>query len=345
MADQNESASAPVKPSLRTIHNNQDGPALPGGYSFGNPPPMGNEFFGSMLGIEPPMPQSIPMRNYRPYSLGQPYDLRQRLKHGKVMTIGGLAFCNADIARLLAGIGYDLVFVDWEHSPMSIRELTELIRWVNYASEGNTAVVVRVPNFEHTYIAWALDAGASGIIIPHCETVEQAKSVVAAARFPYGEGGKRSFPPFGMWLGVNDGAAPGKILFDIWNTAAVILQIESGLGANNAEELLSVPGVDAVMVGHGDLRMDLGLMPGSHGPEPIYLEAVDKICKAAQRNKLPMMSFVRGHDDVVIKAKQGVTLFICGADGFMLAAAARANVAETKKAIEDAINEGATIEL
>ena len=45
--------------------------------------------------------------------------------------------------------------------------MTETIKWINYASEGTTAVIVRVPNFEHTFIAWALDAGASGVIIPH----------------------------------------------------------------------------------------------------------------------------------------------------------------------------------
>lgn len=61
-------------------------------------------------------------------------------------------------------------------------------------SEGAMHAVVRVPTHGHEWIAWALDAGAAGVLIPHTETVEQVKASVAAARF--GPQGHRSFPPF-----------------------------------------------------------------------------------------------------------------------------------------------------
>lgn len=68
------------------------------------------------------------------------------------------------------------------------------VQAINYHSEGRMFPIVRVPNHGHEWIAWALDAGAAGVIIPHTETVEQARAAVRAARFaPLGE---RSFPPF-----------------------------------------------------------------------------------------------------------------------------------------------------
>ena len=68
------------------------------------------------------------------------------------------------------------------------------VQTISYHSEGRMLPIVRVPNHGHEWIAWALDAGAAGVIVPHTETVEQARAAVRAARFaPLGE---RSFPPF-----------------------------------------------------------------------------------------------------------------------------------------------------
>jgi hypothetical protein len=127
-------------------------------FNFGNPPPLGNAFFGQMFGIAPPAPQDPPMRNYRPNSLSQPFNLVERFKTGKPSLGYGLLLGSPYLARIIGAGGYDWVMIDWEHTPMSecfislysnwtdkigIREVTELIRWVQYASEGQTAAVVR----------------------------------------------------------------------------------------------------------------------------------------------------------------------------------------------------------
>jgi 2-keto-3-deoxy-L-rhamnonate aldolase RhmA len=73
------------------------------------------------------------------------------------------------------------------------------------------------------------------------ETAEQAKHAVQSARFP--PLGRRSFPPFAVLPGVNDAAPNGKTVFDVFNdNAAVIMQIESALGVQNAAEIAAVPG-------------------------------------------------------------------------------------------------------
>lgn len=142
----------------------------------------------------------------------------------------------------------------------------------NFQSEGTTTSIVRVPTHGHEWVAWALDAGAGGVVFPHSETAEEARHAVDSARFP--PEGKRSYPPVAVLPGLTDGLPVGKkSMLEVWNNnAAVLMQIvgpfdpflihlsmdvtdcswglqESRLGAENAEEILSVPGVDGCMIG------------------------------------------------------------------------------------------------
>lgn len=146
--------------------------------------------------------------------------------------------------------------------------MAELIRTVHYYSEGSCAAVVRLPTHGHEWIAWALDAGAAGIILPHSETADEARHAVKSARF--GPKGKRSFPPFALLPGHNDGTPEGKTMFDVWNdNAVIIMQIESALGVKNAHEIAAVEGVDALMIGPADLRFDMGLVRSFYPPLPL----------------------------------------------------------------------------
>jgi 2-keto-3-deoxy-L-rhamnonate aldolase RhmA len=78
--------------------------------------------------------------------------------------------------------------------------------------------------------------------VEQTETAEQARKVVAAARFPF-FGGHRSFPPFAHAPGMTDGGPDGKNPLQVWSeNGAVIMQIESKLGCENAMEIAAVEG-------------------------------------------------------------------------------------------------------
>ena len=87
-------------------------------YNFGNPPPLGNAFFGQLVGVAPAPPQDLPMRNYRPNALCQPFNLVERFKTGKPSLGYGLLLGSPYLARIIGAGGYDWVFIDWEHTPM-----------------------------------------------------------------------------------------------------------------------------------------------------------------------------------------------------------------------------------
>ncbi|ORX41224.1 Pyruvate/Phosphoenolpyruvate kinase-like domain-containing protein [Kockovaella imperatae] len=306
-------------------------------YSFGNPPPLGNPVTGAMIGTDPAAPQFEPIRKYRGDSLLQTFRMRDRLRNKAPMIGYGLGLANPEIARMIASAGFDFIFIDWEHTAIGIKEVTELIRWINLTGEGTTAVVVRVPTHEHNWIAWALDAGASGIILPHTETVEQAKAAVAAARF-YTQGGHRSYPPFAMPLGINDGDHKDNALpWDIYNRSAVILQLESKKGADNADAIAAVEGVDGLMCGHMDLRFDLGLGYGGAMDEPEYLEGVGKILSAAKKHgDKPVLTFAQGPAAQEKLIQAGFRMLMVGSDGMDLAAGMRKQLNGAHEVVKNA---------
>ncbi|KAG9007196.1 hypothetical protein FRB94_014579 [Tulasnella sp. JGI-2019a] len=281
-------------------------------------PARGATFMAQTFGIPLPPKAELNMEDYRANSLNQPPRFRDALRTGVVLLGTGLSLPTVQAAKITATLGFDWAFIDAEHTPMGPDLMTDLIKTINYYSEGATAAVVRVPTHGHEWITWALDAGAAGIILPHTETAEQARHAVSAARFsPIGN---RSFPPFPQAYGFTDGTPEGSSLLDVYNNnAAIIMQIESDIGAKNAEEIAAVPGIDGIMVGTADLRLSMRLPLGFGGPEPEFIAAVDAIETAAKRHNLALVAFALG-PVLEARARKGYTGLMIAADVLALVA-------------------------
>jgi 4-hydroxy-2-oxoheptanedioate aldolase len=132
-----------------------------------------------------------------------------------------------------------------------------------------------VPANDVGWIGKVLDAGAEAVIIPMIETREQAEEAVANCRF-YPQG-RRSYGP------IRAGLIFDKDPETLNRETACIVMIETMIGAENADEICSVAGVDGVYIGPGDLAITYGLKPG-HNPQPgPVLDAIETIrttCRA-----------------------------------------------------------------
>src|SRR6201986_4672702 len=158
-----------------------------------------------------------------------------------------------EIARLAATAGFDMIYIDLEHSTLTLEATRQICQAP--LSAGVTPMV-RVPANTPEYIQRVLDAGALGVIAPGVRSAEEARDVVRAAKFaPLGERGAggalphleyRSFPTAEANAAIND-------------TTMVIVQFESAEAIDKAEEIASVEGVDMVLIGVNDLLADLGL--------------------------------------------------------------------------------------
>lgn len=158
-----------------------------------------------------------------------------------------------EIARMAKTAGFDMIYVDLEHSTISLDATGQICL---AALSCGVAPMVRVPANTPEYIQRVLDGGALGIVAPGIGSAEEARAVVRAAKFPplgeRGAGGAlphleyRSFPTAEANAAMND-------------ATMIIVQFESADALDKAEEIVAVEGVDMVLLGVNDLLASMGL--------------------------------------------------------------------------------------
>ena len=201
----------------------------------------------------------------------------ERLHAGEpVLSLGLRNARTPEIVRLAAGAGFGVVWVDLEHSSVGIDAAAQLAAT---AADLGLEGWVRTPERDYGVIGRLLDAGVTGIIAPRIETPEEARQLVAAARFP--PKGLRS--QIALLPQANYRRLPASELMSIAErTTSVHILLESATGIANAEDIAAVEGVDALHVGVNDLSVDLGHVgiPG----HPEVIAACQKVIAAARRH-------------------------------------------------------------
>lgn len=174
-----------------------------------------------------------------------------------------------EVVEVLAVAGYDFVIIDTEHTASNIETVVDMIRAAE--AYGMTAVV-RVPDDTSKNISRYQDVGAYGVQIPMVHTAEQAEAIVKAMKF---------MPDGIRGMSGGRGTAWGRIdnYRQVSNDETLIaVMCESKQGLENIDEIVKVPGVDAVFIGAYDLSQALGV-PGQT-THPLVEEAVQKVLDA-----------------------------------------------------------------
>jgi 4-hydroxy-2-oxoheptanedioate aldolase len=182
-------------------------------------------------------------------------------------------------------------------------------------------VVVRVPKHDETALSTALDAGAAGIIIPHCESAQEirdkikevyyrtsqehtlastdqiplvvARSLLTPQTLPIAPLGERSFSPWTFTPGISDRSLYPNDAFNIQTSnrhICIIPQVESVKGIENIEEIAAVEGVAGLMFGPGDFSIDAGLELKLGGePHPTFMSAMQRFVAAGKKYGKPLV--------------------------------------------------------
>jgi 4-hydroxy-2-oxoheptanedioate aldolase len=180
------------------------------------------------------------------------------------------SFVSAEVA---ARQPVDYVCVDTQHGVNDYLQSAAMIQAIELAG-GNP--IVRVPWNEPGVIGKSLDAGAHGVIVPMVNTREQAEAVVRSVR--YAPVGARSWGPIMAAMRHPDNRAWAD------EHIAVIPMIETGEAISNLDDILSVPGIDAIYVGPADLSLSLGSSPFYSEDDPVFTDALGKIVDACHRH-------------------------------------------------------------
>ena len=175
---------------------------------------------------------------------------------------------NSGVLGVLARSAFDWIALDAQHGEFDRRALIDAGRML---TSGRHSFAVRVGRVDAGEIAFALDIGASTVIVPQVDTAEDARTSVAAAHYP--PAGTRSWGPLTPMWGLR--AVEAK---DAAPQVAVMIESEHAL--SNVGEIASVPGVDLLFVGPFDLALSLGvplddLLDDAHGPLATIRQAAE----------------------------------------------------------------------
>ncbi|MFC5456075.1 HpcH/HpaI aldolase family protein [Prosthecobacter fluviatilis] len=197
---------------------------------------------------------------------------------GTFLSIGSPA-----VTELAAECGFDWVLIDLEHGCESEAALPNQLRALRGS---NMLAIVRVSAPHADLISRVLDWGAHGIMVPHVNTVEEARHCVDAAYYPPRghRGVSRTVRTYGYGMRLPEGEMPKPI---------ILAQIETASAVDQAGEIAAVEGIDALFIGPADLSFDLKAQKAARS----YDECVDVIVKAARDHGKGCGILVRHADD------------------------------------------------
>ena len=182
--------------------------------------------------------------------------LKQKIKDKKPVIGASVTLRDPCIAELMAGLGFDFIWIDTEHSSLDKKDVQLHIM----ATSGTDAAsFVRVPWNDPILVKPILEMGPDGIIFPFIKTAEEAEKAVSSCRYP--PDGTRGFGPIrATRYGLIDRS---KYIKESDSQIWKIMQIEHIDAVKNLKSIVDVDGVDSIVIGLNDLSASVGLL---HNP-------------------------------------------------------------------------------
>ena len=211
-----------------------------------------------------------------------PSELKSALKAGRPV-FGFMLFAVEGLrwSRFYPGSTLDYIIIDWEHAS---RDRTGLSNLIGSVKSSDMACIVRTPSTDDVYVAMALDAGADGVLVPYCESLEEVRRCANKLRY---------HPLKGEYF--ERVAATGELpsdktrqyLDDRHKDHIFIMGVESEPAVNRLDELLECAEIDGIFVGPNDLTTSLGIP--DEVDNPAYLDVLKRVIDTGERHGVPTM--------------------------------------------------------
>jgi 2-keto-3-deoxy-L-rhamnonate aldolase RhmA len=222
--------------------------------------------------------------------------------------IGTLLSISApQVAEIIAMSGFDWVFIDMEHSAMSLESVQNAIQIM----EGKILTIVRVPTNDEVWIKRILDTGCDGIIVPMVNSADEAQKVVLASRYP--PEGRRSV---GLARAHKYGATFKEYIGNANRDLLIMIQCEHKDAVKNFDNILKVNGIDSVFIGPYDLSASMGLTGQISHPD--VLAAIKLVKEKCRKAEMPYGIYSSNTDDMILEINTGCTFLLSGVDANML---------------------------
>jgi 4-hydroxy-2-oxoheptanedioate aldolase len=257
----------------------------------------------------------------------QPSEFRKALNTGTPQLGMNLMYPSPGVVERIGG-DWDWIWIDGQHGQHSYDSMLASVRACQLVGR---ASFPRVPSHEAGAIGLVLDMGATGVIVPVVSTVEEAKAVVRAAKFPpLGQrsyGGRR---PIDLWgRGYSDTANEDTIL---------IVQIESPEAVENAERIAAIPGIDGLFLGPDDVLLRRGHSPLVPRTKEILGNDLEAVVKACRNNgKIPVCVGM-GPEQLRLCVDTGCQMIVAGGDVPFLANTSKSTSQEARQLLKGKID-------
>jgi 2-dehydro-3-deoxyglucarate aldolase len=236
--------------------------------------------------------------------------LKEKLQNNE-LTIGSwITIGHPSIPEILSSAGFEWLAVDIEHNSIDNSMIQTLISTIQ---SKNIAALVRISKNDEVAIKHAMDAGADGIIVPMINTKEDAEKAVEYVKYP--PLGRRGV---GLSRAQNYGFGFDQYREWLLNSAVIIAQIEHIDAVENIEKIISVEGIDGVLIGPYDLSGSLG-KPGDFS-EPDYVNAIGRVEKHCKKKNFPLgIHVIEPNEDLLIsKINNGFTFIAFSTDFYFM---------------------------
>ena len=255
-------------------------------------------------------------------------NILEKLQNGENIYGTGIVSTSPVWPKALKNSGIDYVFIDTEHIPIDRNELASLCQ---VYLEMDIAPIVRVPAPDPYLAFMAKDAGAMGVVFPYVESAEQVRQLVGATKYRPLKGER-------LQRILNKEEVPEPELKDYlekYNEGSLaIINVESLTAYKNLDELLSVDGLDAVVIGPHDLSINMGIPEQYDHPE--FERVVGKIIKSARSKGIAAGIHFPDNPDRQIKwMKEGLNFVMYSSDLFLFIGKLKQDIAWIKKAAGD----------
>ncbi|PSS12551.1 hypothetical protein M430DRAFT_21628 [Amorphotheca resinae ATCC 22711] len=238
-----------------------------------------------------------------------------------VMSLGVRLISGVEIVEIACKAGFDSLFIDLEHSTLSLEATGQICRASKMAG---ISAFIRVPaECGDGYVQRALGSGGDGIIVPHVQTVEDVRTAIAMAKYP--PLGSRSITPH---LLISRSAKSPLRAAEVLKEHEVILMvmIETVEALSNIDAIAAEPGLDVLQIGSMDMSMSLGIL--GQWDDPLYQDVLITVSRAAKKHgKLWGISGLPSRADIwnYAAVELGASFIVSSYDVNLLNQAAAAN--------------------
>ncbi len=263
--------------------------------------------------------------------------LRESLKNGNRVYGTLIVSTSPKWIDIIDKLNLDFVFIDTEHIAIDRHQLS----WMCHAYAGKGVVpVVRIPSPNPYEASMVLDGGAKGVVAPYVESVNEVQQLVGAVKAKPLKGLKLS----NYLDGTKDFESELAKYIEMNNENHVlIINIESQPAIDRIDEIVKVPGLDAVLIGPHDLTCNLGIPEQYHHPK--FEAAVETIVTAARKANIGAgihAFFVENIEMELEWANMGVNLILHSGDINRFAQVMSNDISRLRAALNDEVKRSQT---